>query len=185
VPDLTVASTPIAGRGPSVTRGASFPGIQASSAPVQQIGPPIVPVGAAVRSIHYPWFVRRLGYVHILAAIGFTPLFLVQVVHVAGTVCDVYRLDNSCQSYAADQNAQIASAIIGAPFWAVAAIILISLFGYALTNLVRQRRWRWFGVVLALVLVVVLYPVLGLWAFGHFGPTTPAQPKPAGKRTKG
>src|SRR5262249_44751803 len=40
-------------------------------------------------------------------------------------------------------------------------------------DLLWRWRWRWFGVEVVL-LAVYIYPVLGLWAFGLFGPTTPA-----------
>ena len=164
VPDLNVAPAPIAGRGPTVTRGAPLPGTQVASAPERQKAPPVVPVGAAVRSIRYPWMVRRLLLAHLCEAIGFIPLLVVNVVPPFNN----QPLDEPyCTGCSGTPTSGVqAAALIGIPFWAVAGILAISMLIYALTTLWKQRRWSWFGSVLFFFVIgailVGVYPYLGL-----------------------
>jgi hypothetical protein len=170
VPDIAVAADPIPGRGPTVTRGAPLPVTQAPLVVAKQKAPPVVPIS----SIHYPWMARRLLYLHIAAAFGFIPLILVAYSD-SGTCTDTLV---SCPGGA--------FIFIGVPFWATAVVLFLSMLGYTLTTLWKQKRWVWFGwVLVSLGVVLGLYPLLGLWSFSLFGPTTPALKKPQSLPGKG
>jgi hypothetical protein len=69
-------------------------------------------------------------------------------------------------------------------FYPVAAILLLSMLVYTLRTLAKQKQWGWFRWVLG-SLVIFFYPVLGLWSFSLFGPTTPALEKPSSQDEKG
>jgi len=130
VPDVVIAAAPIPGRSVSASRGAPLPSAQASSESGSQEAPPIVPVGAAVRSIRYPWMVRRLLYTHLFIGIGFVPVFLLVAVFVPQNIGDFYRNDRLGEWGLA----------IGIPFWAVALIITISMFSASFLKFGRRTR---------------------------------------------